>query len=304
MRPFRWPFRERAPPRLIDLFAPDAHALVPVLFDQSPTPSLVVDASGRIIRANEALRQLVFAEPAAGTPAEDLFASAERIACEKAHEFRAELRAANGALPVSVALHPLADAGATVSGAILHLTDLGRVQKLELQLAQSQRLQEVGQLAGGIAHDFNNLLTAILGAAESVAAREDIDAELMDDAAQVQASALRGAALVRQLLAFGRQQTLQPRVLAINDIVTEVARLLQRVIGEKIRLVLELETPGRAIRADRTQLDQVLVNLAVNARDAMPDGGVLTLRTGHLLLLGQRHSASTPCRPAATSSSR
>jgi two-component system cell cycle sensor histidine kinase/response regulator CckA len=90
---------------------------------------------------------------------------------------------------------------------------------------------------------------------------------------------------VRQLLAFGRQQTLQSRVLAINEVMTDVAGLLRRVLGEKIRLALELEQPGRAVRADRTQLDQVLVNLAVNARDAMPDGGTLTLRSDHLLLL-------------------
>ncbi len=108
---------------------------------------------------------------------------------------------------------------------------------------------------------------------------------MLDDAAQIRISALRGAALVRQLLAFGRQQTLQPHVLVINEVITDIARLLRRVLGENIRLALELEEPGRSVRADRTQLDQVLVNLAVNARDAMREGGTLTLRSGHLLLL-------------------
>ena len=290
MRRFRWLFGKPGPPRLIDLFAREgATAIDPLLrllFDQATTPSLAVDASGRVVRANLALLQLVGAgKPSAGTLASTLFATADRVAYDQPREFNAEVRGAKGGVPVSVAVHPLIEQDGAISGAILRFTDLDRLQKLEAQLAQSQRLQEVGQLAGSIAHDFNNLLTAVLGAAELIAARDDLDVETLDDAAQVRASAMRGAALVRQLLAFGRQQTLQPRVLAISEVITDVARLLRRVLGEKIRLSLELEEPGRSVRADRTQLDQVLVNLAVNARDAMPDGGTLTLRSGHLLLL-------------------
>ena len=278
----RW-FGRRAPPRLIDLFTREpTHPLLHLLFDEAAPPSLAVDARGRVVRANLALRQLVApAGLADGALAASLFIGADRLAFDKPRTFTAELRGIGGAVPVGVSVHPLADQ----DGAILRFTDLGRLQKLELQLAQSQRLQEVGQLAGGIAHDFNNLLTAVLGAAESIGAREALDAEVLDDAAQIRTSALRGASLVRQLLAFGRQQTLQPRVLAINEVIAEVARLLRRVLGENIRLALELEEPGRSVQADRTQLDQVLVNLAVNARDAMPDGGTLTLRSGHLLLL-------------------
>jgi len=147
----------------------------------------------------------------------------------------------------------------------------------------------VGQLAGGIAHDFNNLLTAVMGAAADIAARPGIDAATHEDANQIHANAERGADLVRQLLAFGRQQTLLPQVVAINAAITEVSDLLRRLLGSKIRLELDLEQPARRVRVDPVQLDQVLVNLAVNARDAMIQSGgddsLLTLRSGHALLL-------------------
>ena len=188
----------------------------------------------------------------------------------------------NAMVNVSVAV--LREADGAVSGALLRISDITLQKQLEAQLAQSQKLQAVGQLAGGIAHDFNNLLTAVLGAADSIQMREGLDPETQEDAAQIGTSALRGAALVRQLLAFGRQQTLQPRVLAVNDAITDLTGLLRRLLGGKIRLELELETPGRTVRVDPTQFDQVLVNLAVNARDAMEDGGVLTLRSGHMTL--------------------
>jgi two-component system cell cycle sensor histidine kinase/response regulator CckA len=291
MRRFAWLPGRRTPAHLIDILARDgtkpADAVVRLLFDLAEAAMLVADRNGRIVRANAALRRLVGAPGlAAGMPVDGLFASGERVGGRQmAREFTAQLHTANGTLTASVGVQPIGEVDGNDSGAILRFSDLTRLQKLEAQLQQSQRLQEVGQLAGGIAHDFNNLLTTVLGAAESITARDGLDAETLDDAAQIQANATRGASLVRQLLAFGRQQTLQPRVLAINEVVTDTARLLRRLLGEKVRLELDLETPGRAVRADRTQLDQVLVNLAVNARDAMPDGGVLTLRTGHLLLL-------------------
>ena len=164
------------------------------------------------------------------------------------------------------------------------VVDISTEKRLEAQLAHSHKLQAVGQLAGGIAHDFNNLLTAMIGAADEVLQRPELAAEVMDDVRQIRASADRGAALVRQLLAFGRQQTLQPRVIAINDAITDISALLRRLLGSNVRLELELEEPGRMVRVDPTQLDQVLVNLAVNARDAMPNGGTLTLHSGHITL--------------------
>ena len=279
--------------------------IVHLLFDDAPFGLMVVDRAGRVIRVNEALRRMVGrGVELAGQPGEMVFAADVREAAwaevapllagrqHVTRDFATRLEGAatggdaddpwNAMVNVSVAV--LREADGAVSGALLRISDITLQKQLEAQLAQSQKLQAVGQLAGGIAHDFNNLLTAVLGAADSIGARAGLDAETVEDAAQIGASALRGAALVRQLLAFGRQQTLQPRVLAVNDAVTDLTGLLRRLLGGKIVLELELETPGRTVRVDPTQLDQVLVNLAVNARDAMEEGGVLTLRSGHMTL--------------------
>ncbi len=171
------------------------------------------------------------------------------------------------------------------SGAILRVSDHTHEQDLEDQLAQAQRLQAVGELAGGIAHDFNNLLTAILGAADDLRARAEDGAADARDIDLVRQSALRGAGLVRHLLAFSRQQTLQPRVLALNEAVRATTTLLQRLLSGGVHLEINLEEPGRQVRIDPTQFDQVLINLAVNASHAMPNGGTLRISTGHDLKL-------------------
>ena len=186
----------------------------------------------------------------------------------------------SGPVPVGISVVPT---GVGAPAAVLRLTDLRPERALQARLDQAQRLQAVGELAGGIAHDFNNLLTAIAGAAEDLGSH--VAAAGQEDLAQIRGSAARGAALVRQLLAFGGQQTLQPRVLALNDAVRDAASLLARLLGPGVVLTLALEEPGRMVKVDPTQLDQVLVNLAVNARDAMPGGGTLTIATGHRLLL-------------------
>ncbi len=231
-----------------------------------------------------------------GTPAETLFALADRqrIAALLAAALRGDplrplqvrLNAAGSAVAAAVALSvaPLRESDGTISGLLLRLTDLSVEKRLEAELAQLQKMQAVGQLAGGIAHDFNNLLTAICAAADSVLERESCEAATLDDVRQIRQSADRGAALVRQLLAFGRRQPLMPAVVPVNAAVRNLSDLLTRLLGEQVRLRLELEEPGRSVRVDPSQLDQVLVNLAVNARDAMPGGGTLTLRTGHLTL--------------------
>jgi two-component system cell cycle sensor histidine kinase/response regulator CckA len=277
-----------------------------LLFDDAPFGLMVVDRTGHIIRVNDALRRMVGrgVNLSRQAPAELVFAADTRAAAwnevapvlsgrlHVSRDFATRLEgSATGGDPgdpwnsmVSVSVAVLREADGTVSGALLRISDITLQKQLEAQLAQSQKLQAVGQLAGGIAHDFNNLLTAVLGAADSIATREGLDAETLEDAAQIGASAQRGAALVRQLLAFGRQQTLQPCVLAVNDAITDVTALLRRLLGSKIRLELDLEMPGRSVRVDPTQLDQVLVNLAVNARDAMEEGGMLTLRSGHMTL--------------------
>jgi two-component system cell cycle sensor histidine kinase/response regulator CckA len=139
-----------------------------------------------------------------------------------------------------------------------------------------------------VAHDFNNLLQAVLGAADVLADRPELAPSAREEVALILGAARRGANLVGQLLAFSRQQTLQPRIVAVNAAVRDLAPLLRRSLGEQVRLGLVLDDLERSVRIDPGQLDQVLVNLAVNARDAMPEGGALTLRTGRLALLAPR----------------
>ena len=169
-------------------------------------------------------------------------------------------------------------------GSVLRMTRQALAPPEDDEQAAAARLRAVGALAGGIAHDFNNLLTAIAGSAEAALSRapgSDAAAELR----QVMESAGRGAALVKQLLAFARQQALLPRVVALNAAVGGMAELLGRLLGSRVRLHVALEDPGRRVKIDPTQLDQVIMNLALNARDAMPEGGALTIRTSHAVVL-------------------
>jgi len=168
-------------------------------------------------------------------------------------------------------------------GALLRVVSLVAAEDA-LHSAAAARLQSVGALAGGIAHDFNNLLAAITGSAEAALAR-DPEGAAAAELRQVMDSAGRGAALVRQLLAFARQQALHPRIVELNDAVAGIGGLLQRLLGRHVRLSIELEQPGRRVRIDPTQLDQVIMNLALNARDAMPGGGGLRIATGHAVIL-------------------
>ncbi len=167
--------------------------------------------------------------------------------------------------------------GAPAAMATLH--DVTERRKLEEQLRHAQKMEAVGRLAGGVAHDFNNLLTAIQGQGELLAGELEPGTSAHRHAQQILRAAGRGAALTGQLLAFSRKQVLQPRVLDLNQVVNGLHTLLRRVIGEDIELVTELASEPCAIFADAGQLEQVIVNLAVNARDAMPSGGELMLRT-------------------------
>jgi two-component system, cell cycle sensor histidine kinase and response regulator CckA len=153
-------------------------------------------------------------------------------------------------------------------------------QRLEQQLLQSQKMESVGLLAGGVAHDFNNLLTVILGCADVLGRRaEPADAEHQSLLSEITSAAQRAADLTRQLLAFSRRQVLQPRVLDLNNVVADVSRMLGRMLGEDVKIERLLGSQVGAVFADPGQLHQIIVNLAVNARDAMPKGGTLTLET-------------------------
>jgi PAS domain S-box-containing protein len=169
--------------------------------------------------------------------------------------------------------------------AVLSVTsDITQRKSLEEQLRQSQRLEAVGRLAGGVAHDFNNLLTAVLGNCNLAAMTLAQGHPAHESLAEVRDASERAVALIQQLLAFSRKQVLSPRVLDINQAVEALARILPRLIGEDITTRLQLEPDLLCVRVDATQLDQVLLNLALNARDAMPTGGTLTIATSGVTL--------------------
>ncbi|HSK08020.1 MAG TPA: response regulator [Vicinamibacterales bacterium] len=174
---------------------------------------------------------------------------------------------------------PVRDAGGAVQAFLSICQDPTARQDVEARLRQSQKMEAVGRLAGGIAHDFNNLLTVITGYGDQLVAGLDGKPELKRAAEAVKAAASRAGALTRQLLAFSRRQLLAPRPLDVNAVVADMHKLLRRLIGEDIQLVLKLAPGCARVKADPNQLEQVVMNLAINARDAMPRGGTLTIQT-------------------------
>ncbi len=165
---------------------------------------------------------------------------------------------------------------------LAYLRDITERKSLEDQLRQAQKMEAVGQLAGGIAHDFNNLLTAIIGNAELLLAGMNSRDPRRLDVTEINRAAHRASTLTRQLLAFSRKQVLQPRIVSLNAVVTDLSAMLRRIIGEDIELRLQLDPGLGQVMADSGQLEQVITNLAVNARDAMPRGGTLLLRTANV----------------------
>ena len=168
--------------------------------------------------------------------------------------------------------------------AILYLVDVSEQKALETKFAQSQKMQAVGQLAGGVAHDFNNLLTVIIGNCEFLLMRHQAGDPSFKEINEVHQNALRAAALVSQLLAFSRKQTMQPKILALGDVIGELAHSLRRLVGEAITLTVEREPDLWPVHADEAQLQNAIINLVVNARDAMPSGGTVTIRTANQTL--------------------
>jgi len=164
---------------------------------------------------------------------------------------------------------------------VLYLLDVSEQKALETKFAQSQKMQAVGQLAGGVAHDFNNLLTVIIGNCEFLLMRHLAGDPSFKEINEVHQNALRAAALVSQLLAFSRKQTMQPKILALNDVIGELAQMLRRLVGEGITLNVEREPDLWPVHADEAQLGNAIINLVVNARDAMPSGGVVGIKTAN-----------------------
>ena len=185
----------------------------------------------------------------------------------------------------------LRDAAGGVIGTLSSGTDITERRILEQQYHQAQKMEAVGRLAGGIAHDFNNLLTAILGHCELLLADRRPDAPDHADISEIQKAGMRAAGLTRQLLAFSRKQIIEPAIIDLNAIVTEMRPMLERLIGEDVTVVPGLASGLAPVLADRGQVEQIIMNLAVNARDAMPSGGTLTVVTANVDL--DEHYAHT-----------
>jgi two-component system cell cycle sensor histidine kinase/response regulator CckA len=174
-------------------------------------------------------------------------------------------------------------AGRTSDAMVVYAIDTTQERELELQFAQSQKMQAIGQLAGGVAHDFNNMLTVIIGFSELLLANHRPTDPSFRDIMEIKQNANRAAGMVRQLLAYSRQQTLRPQVLSLTDFITDLSSsLLSRAIGERVRIKVQHARDLWLVKADQSQLTQVIHNLVLNARDAMPEGGRLTIRTANL----------------------
>ena len=192
------------------------------------------------------------------------------------------LRRDRGTIWITANASPVQNASGTPLYFLVYIRDVTERKTLEEQLRQAQKMEAVGRLAGGVAHDFNNLLTAIIGNAELLMREIEPEDPRRLDLLEINRAAHRAATLVRQLLAFSRKQVLQPRVVDLNGVVTDVSTMLRRLIGEHVHLRLELQPDLGKVLADPGQLEQVITNLAVNGRDAMPSGGTLTIHTANV----------------------
>jgi len=278
-------------------------------FNSTPMAIAGVDGEGRILRTNAPFLSLFSAvvdgdAVARGLRLETVIHERDRAAfataLERARHRRADIPPIDTVLPTNEERHmrfyvnAVADeAGEGEESAIVYAVETTEQKALEAQMAQSQKMQAVGQLAGGIAHDFNNVLTAIIMASDLLLTNHRPSDPSFPDIMNIKQNANRAASLVRQLLAFSRRQTLRPEVLNLTDVLADLRMLLSRLVGNDVKLRIEHGRDLWQVRADIGQFEQVVVNLAVNARDAMPDGGELVIRTQNMSLeesaaLGQR----------------
>jgi two-component system cell cycle sensor histidine kinase/response regulator CckA len=266
------------------------------VFQSAPFGIATADAAGSIVTANAAFMRM-FAVEGRGVPATvaALVADGEEEAGrELAKALERAISGRAGAAPIEMFFGAQRELARRIyvsalhvgprgrEGAVLYAIDATEQKALELKFAQSHKMEAVGKLAGGVAHDFNNVLTAIIGFSDLLLQTHRQTDPSYRDIMNIKSSANRAAGLVRQLLAFSRRQTLQPEVLELGEALTDLAPLVNRSLGETIELKI---LPGRDlwyIKADKTQLTQVIINLAVNAKDAMPDGGCLTIRTRNI----------------------
>ena len=259
-------------------------------FDDLPVPLMRFAPDGRLTGANRAARDLMGSMPPDQPRVQDLFDGLGRPVGEwladiaqGRHPGGAEvlqLLSAGADAFVQVTLRPVT-AGAEAGGSdvLAILQDATALKRLEAQYVQSQKMQAIGQLAGGVAHDFNNLLTAISGHCDLMLLRKRAGDPDHADLTQISQNANRAAALVSQLLAFSRKQTMKPERIDLAEALADLTHLLNRLVGEKIDLRLTHDPALGPVRADRRQVEQAIMNLVVNARDAMPDGGLIRIET-------------------------
>jgi two-component system cell cycle sensor histidine kinase/response regulator CckA len=263
------------------------------LFHSAPIAIATIDKQGFISATNAAFMRLFAAAGESGKiRLESLVEPESHAALRRALD--AALARQSLIEPVDIAfagdrersgriyLSPIEQSEGDNEAAIAYAIDTTEQRALEMQIAQGQKMQAVGQLAGGIAHDFNNMLTAIIGFSDFLLMNHRPTDPAFQDIMNIKQNANRAAGLVRQLLAFSRQQTLRPQVLQLGDVLSELSILLGRLLGENIELTLDQAGDLWPVKADLHQFEQVIINLAVNARDAMPEGGKLTIRTANV----------------------
>jgi two-component system cell cycle sensor histidine kinase/response regulator CckA len=271
-----------------------------------PFGMALVDRDGRFIQMNHAFARAAQVDPASPPlyPGDLLVREDKGVVADAIRRF------AGGAthstdLAVRLKDHPDEPVALSIAGArglgeaavLLSLKDNNEETRLKREVAQATKMQAVGQLAGGVAHDFNNILTAIIGHCDLMLMRHTPGDSDYDDIQQIRANSNRAASLTRQLLAFSRQQTLRPQVLQLPDVISEVSNLLKRLLGETVTLTVKHGRNLGPVRADPGQLEQVVVNLAVNARDAMVSrnargGGTLSIQTMAVSAAEVRHMGS------------
>ena len=263
------------------------------VFNATPVAIAITDAAGAIEQSNASFARMMPSALRGRTtdgPARSIFsavAERERPALERAIRDAAAMKGDIAPVDVTILGDGERSARLFVSasgeqeggGATIYALDTTEQRTLKENFAQSQKMQAIGQLAGGVAHDFNNVLTAIIGYSDLLLANHRPTDPSFQDIMQIKQNANRAAGLVRQLLAFSRRQTLRPQVLQLGDVMSDLQMLMRRLVGEKIELDLRHGRDLWLVKADLNQFEQVIINLVVNARDAMPSGGTITLRT-------------------------
>ncbi|NBR11030.1 MAG: response regulator, partial [Alphaproteobacteria bacterium] len=262
------------------------------LFNASPFGIAMINSEGKIIRTNSAFTRImpaglgkvgsVFSSIIAADD-QDRFANLiDLTASNKSDDAPVDLKLASDGRSARLFVTRLHADAPGDDAAIIHLLDTTEQRALEAQFAQAQKMQAVGELAGGVAHDFNNVLQGILGYADLLLANHRPTDPAFQDIMEIKHNVNRAAGLVGHLLAFSRRQTLLPVVFHFTEILPDLSRLLKRLIGFRITLEVKHDRDLWLVKADRTQFEQVIINLAMNARDAMPQGGELLIRTANI----------------------